>query len=1141
MSKNVGTGKTINISVRTSGIDNGEEATFDIFKKDGDEKLDTITGKVSEGYARCDWTAKGPEEDDDDQFWEVYYKVKCKGLETSAGGLKVFTDWVEVTSVDEADASLPDAAFRVTAQGETRDRTTGSSGVRKEEHLPGPGPITVEWLPPFELVEWVDEDGPKRKAKVRKVETAHLVFPPQGTHTQYVNLEADEELPEQGHTLKVKVTLLGAKAGAKGYAKLRFGEDNSKRNDPKPELADASAQDWCGEGEVGLEFELAGDDGTADCEAILEFELGLAGCDTFTLKVGGSKECSDEQLVIRNSRKIYYQRTQAISSDVPGFDMAEAALAKVGIEYEEYHVVDVGEDEPPAGAFIDGAAVGTAGQALVVGDHNFDWFKGKFQDDKAPLGAHVIVCDAQYDGGSPAHEQTLEAEAEFSKKTFTITDPHLYDVFPTAIQDGESSVLSGSTWESTAPSGHPDNGKSGEITADDCVFGVARTPDRVQVVLPEEAAAIVGDGDKASTDASVKHPVKITLKLHVARGPFLGESNAVHQLIVRVPNEGRFNEILVHELGHSIGETLTEAPPGLSASDHGRAYEGKEHQGHHCGYGLSDDEFASDDLSMSTSGKCAMFGTGDADADPQSRGEFCELCEPFVRATDCLGLEGAKGKQNYARAVDETAIDDSDAQGPPATATLQIYQEGLGDEKVLMGAFQLDVEGGASLSDTPEGLGIGWKSTEPVKEFGAAIVTKGAKVTVKEFARNKSEGHLLRSRNGRGKYSSVKNSVHRGGYMFAPASTDDGDLLPDFLWKGQKPVREKVMGVHVQFEGERDRREVWVLHPTDVTGDAPYEEVELTLSAKLVLTAEAQTQQTDADQDVDPAETAEHELAPGPKYTFSKHEFLDDASKSKSALKTQLIKEYGNPAQSNPVHARDWVSTAQSTATAAVAFRAAIKSAVAFINSKLPADKHFTLNEWEVAVTFLTEGGISNLGDAIKYGTDDPTYDGYGSLGIDSYVTRWKKNSNQIKSYTSDALTKMAKDDTNVVWNTNEAGDSLQTFSSLETEDAAHAVAGLVAEAKWAFAENLQDAGVVGPWTTKCSDLPLHVQFFWTTLYYNTGTGNGKKSLRNQGCKYHDNVWRLPDEHWEYSGYEKYNANWRTATFRLFKKEITAW
>ena len=66
-SRIVGNGKTIQLTVSTSGIDNGEQAEFSIFKKETDEQVDTVTGNVNNGVASADWTAKGPEADDEEQ------------------------------------------------------------------------------------------------------------------------------------------------------------------------------------------------------------------------------------------------------------------------------------------------------------------------------------------------------------------------------------------------------------------------------------------------------------------------------------------------------------------------------------------------------------------------------------------------------------------------------------------------------------------------------------------------------------------------------------------------------------------------------------------------------------------------------------------------------------------------------------------------------------------------------------------------------------------------------------------------------------------------------------------------------------------------------------------------------------------
>lgn len=674
-SRIVGAGKTVALTVKTSGIDDGEAAEIQVFKSKDNSSLDTLSSKVKNKTITADWVAKGPDPEGEEESWEVYYKATCKGLETKATKMVVYCDWVEVSSVDEEGSALPDATFRVIAGQERRERNTGSSGVRKEEYLPF-GPITVEWLKPYHLIEWVDEKGPKRKAKVKKVPPAVLVSPKKGTHTQYVNAPADEAFPELGHTLKVKVTLEGGKAGDKVYAKLTPGEENSKRNDPKPEFVGGTTAAWCPDG--GIEAELAGDAGTPDCEAVLELECGLAGGDVFVLSVGGSEECADETLTITNWRRVFYQITRAADSQLPDTSVMQAALKDVYIEYDQYHEAIVADADVPAGSFMSASDLGRgSGKLLVVGNHNLDQLKSKFQDDKTPIGAHVIVCDAQYDGGEPGswHEQTIVAEAEFAKKTITIDEPDLYDVFATAIQNGEPSLQSGSTWESLAPGGHADAGKQGDLTADMVVFGVGRTPDKVQVVLPPEAAAITAGGNK----------VKLTLKLLVARGPFLGEATEKHQLVVRLPDDAAMNGVLVHELGHALKQALAEVAPGMVEADHGRTYTEHGHQGHHCATGLSDADFAETDYTFKT-GACVMFGGGATDEGPPNDGKFCDKCRPFVLAEACDVVNSDGGKLVVAP---EDVEGDTDTGGAGPTPVYRVTLS-LGDVNELCDAADTD-------------------------------------------------------------------------------------------------------------------------------------------------------------------------------------------------------------------------------------------------------------------------------------------------------------------------------------------------------------------------------------------------------------------------------------------------------------------
>lgn len=732
----VGTGKKVTLTVSTSGIDSGEQADILIYKKIDNKQLDSLQSKVKDNLITAEWEAKGPGPDDKEQGWDVYYKAKCKGLETKATPMFVYTDWVEVESVDEDGKSLPDASFTLSVKGggEPRTRTTGTAGKRKEEHLP-PGEVTIKWNKPYKLIEWVDQDGPKRKAKLKVVPVAKLVSPKKGEHTQWVNLKADEAKPEQGSKLKLKVTLEGggAKKGSKVYAKVVFDEKAvSARNDPAPRLFEGGiSADWCKQG--GEEGELAGDPPAKDHEAVFDLELGLAGGDQVTVWVGGSEECDDEKVVITNWRKIYHQVTKPKPMTPHDAAPLKAALDEVFVDYEKYKTVDIDPADKgiPAGSWMDGAEFGLPGKKLLnIGDHNSSWFRGKFDDSKTPLGCHLMLCDKQYDGGESGsyHEQTIEVEGVTTDtKEVKINEAGSFDVFAIAIQDGNAAIQSGSKWTSTAPSGHPMNGKSGDITADMCTINNHTNRDHIVVKLPTGTA---GDGKPATgkdaKDASTKHPVKLKLVVRVARGPFLGESDGKHQLIVLSPNAKAFSATLGHELGHSIRQALKEVAPGLDKAKHTRLYTGKGHQGEHCATGLSDDDFKKASFKGLALGSCIMYGALSPKDDPPT-GRFCEACLPFVRADHCQSLAGAGALSEKA---DMCSLDDEagvcelqpsvslcsvNAGGPerfaPCAETLDLYFEmqGMESENLVLQveATQHDppVVYSAALSASEKGTG----------------------------------------------------------------------------------------------------------------------------------------------------------------------------------------------------------------------------------------------------------------------------------------------------------------------------------------------------------------------------------------------------------------------------------------------------
>ena len=118
--------------------------------------------------------------------------------------------------------------------------------------------------------------------------------------------------------------------------------------------------------------------------------------------------------------------------------------------------------------------------------------------------------------------------------------------------------------------------------------------------------------------------------LHVARGPFGGMTDGLHQVVTTSYDTQGFCGVFVHELGHAVKMCLGETPPGLSADDHGRQYTGRGHQGPHCAHGISEEEWSTGQDFRSADGYCVMWGTSyPGSSTPVT---FCRRCAPFTKA-----------------------------------------------------------------------------------------------------------------------------------------------------------------------------------------------------------------------------------------------------------------------------------------------------------------------------------------------------------------------------------------------------------------------------------------------------------------------------------------------------------------------------
>jgi hypothetical protein len=434
---------TLTASMR--GVEDGTQASFEIHKAADDSVVATVQGEVAEGSATVSWDPSiSPE--GEDRGLRIYYIVTAGDQTVRSQELEVYLDYVEITSVDEEDAPLPDVPYRLTVGegegAEVRQGTTTSLGTFREGSLP-PGEVRFEWLGPFQLVEWVDETGPTRKAKLKKVHRLKFLTPDpeanggarawcdDGTeveleeryhaHTQWVNLAVDPAKPEQGSLLKCKVVgreRESALAGDKVFVKAEWpgADELSKRDDPVRALVGGGDTAWAtGPTCQGLELTMPADGG----EVEFEVELGLAGGDTVTLHVGCTDRCDDAKLVVTNRRKIYYQVTRMAHQtmvDLEAGDLSTRAwLDGVHVELEAEDEL-VWSDEPaldgpafergvtkaPASWFVQDAE----GVHAIVGMHNWEWFKKKFKRGHGALGVQFTLADAiiwgtQRDGATP--------------------------------------------------------------------------------------------------------------------------------------------------------------------------------------------------------------------------------------------------------------------------------------------------------------------------------------------------------------------------------------------------------------------------------------------------------------------------------------------------------------------------------------------------------------------------------------------------------------------------------------------------------------------------------------------------------------------------------------------------------------------
>lgn len=614
------------VTLRSSleGAEDGASASFEIRKVDDDSVVATVQGEVQRGAAVAAWDPD-LQPDGEARSLRIYYVVTVGEQTTRSQELEVYLDWLEITSVDEQDQPLPDVPYQLTIGELVREGTTGSCGTFREGGLP-PGELRFEWRGAYQLVEWVDETGPTRKAKLKKVHRLKFLWPDperqggarlwfdDGTecplddrfhaHTQWVNLPPDAAAPEQGSRVRLRVVgreREHVKAGDKAFVKVEWppADQLSKRNDPPRALVDGQDRPWAqGETQKGLELTFTADGG----EVEFELELGKAGGDQVTVHVGCTDRCDDARLVITNRRKIYYQTTRLATQELVDLHSGEASVrawldaVAIDLEAEE----DLVWSDAPA---LDGPAGerglarvprswferGAEGDASIVGVHNWTWFKKKFLARHGALGLHLVVADkvaagTHGDGTSPLSQgfridwapEPDEATGQPTLSRFVALPTQIrHEVFPQALHDG-GVVLRDATWRTANRRSVPRRFRNRCGAIDPAWVRVDRHAGR-ETEGEGAQERLLYDGEKgvwiefpADSEPGQILAGGVTLSVRGTIHPgrvSLGQSQAFQIVTTDVGDPGLANFIVAHEIGHNMRQAAVRDADATAAEN----------------------------------------------------------------------------------------------------------------------------------------------------------------------------------------------------------------------------------------------------------------------------------------------------------------------------------------------------------------------------------------------------------------------------------------------------------------------------------------------------------------------------------------------------------------------------------------------
>lgn len=307
----------------TLTLDNVKESEVKVvfYRVDTGAEVGVVTRPLEGERLSVIWPAEGPNADTE-RSCEVSYRVVVgKLVNESSKTFVVFHDWAEVECVDASNASVPSVQIRL-KRGKAEPQTIRTAGDGKGRvSVPNADPYDLDVIPPFRLVAWEgSKTGPKRKAKVEPCPfEVKFKWPVPGgdPHRQYVNHE--NWAAPQGCGSKIKLQI-ERKAGeindTEFFIKAEFDGGNLERSDGKKYAEQPSSsplkEESAGSAILGGKAKLKNNDAVAE----IEVQLSTGGGDKVTIKIGDTKDCLNDTLVIESWRLINYSTPPDL--DVPG-------------------------------------------------------------------------------------------------------------------------------------------------------------------------------------------------------------------------------------------------------------------------------------------------------------------------------------------------------------------------------------------------------------------------------------------------------------------------------------------------------------------------------------------------------------------------------------------------------------------------------------------------------------------------------------------------------------------------------------------------------------------------------------------------------------------------------------------------------